>query len=128
MIRRNYDEKLKLVRVEFSGRIDLLKDLKGHFEALREMEKGLNLRVLLTARDDFELANPLTAEFAALHIENRRAAFKGYESYRTAVVTNESFEAAATAFVSHFLQESPLTLRLFSTEKAAVKWLLSKGD
>ena len=123
MIERSYDRELGIIRVILSGEIDFLADLGEHFAALVKMETSERIRILITAKPDFEITNPLTTKFAQTHRENRRRAFRRYASARTAVVTLDPKESAYAEFVSSIGGSPTDEIRLFSTERAAIAWL-----
>ncbi|MDQ8179052.1 hypothetical protein [Pelagicoccus sp. SDUM812005] len=119
-----YSEK-RLLRVSWGDRLDI-EALRMHFELLKANTRyDRDLRVI-SSTDVEEIAIPLTRENMLKIKEWREEALVEYRSIRSAIYNLKPVPSAYLNYFSEFFDSKKSHLRQFSTEGAALSWLMSE--
>ncbi len=117
-----YSDK-RLLRVSWGDRLDI-HSIRKHFELLKANRNyDRNLRVI-TSTDVEEIIIPLTRENMLLIRDWRENALEEYVSIKSAIYNLQPVPAAYLNYFSEFFDTEKSHLRQFSSESAALAWLL----
>ncbi len=123
MALHTYYSDRRLLRVTWGDRLDI-HAIRTHFELLKANQNyDRNLRVI-TSTDVEEIIIPLTRENMLLIKDWREDALEEYVSIKSAIYNLKPVPAAYLNYFSEFFDTEKSDLRQFSSESAALAWLL----
>lgn len=126
MALHTYYSDRRLLRVSWGERLDI-HSLRRHFELLKANKNYDRQLRVISSTDVEEIDIPLTRENMLLIKDWREDALEEYKSIRSAIYNLQPVPAAYLNYFSEFFDSRKSHMRQFSTESAALAWLL-KGQ
>ena len=123
MLFRSYDKENQLLTTQFSGNIELDKILIYIHAVAINTEYARDLNLLIDARNTNSMYSVNGVKSIS---EASKQAFRNYTSARIALIENNPIETALSSLYQKITRPKNYKIKIFSTKKAALKWLMGK--